>query len=331
MEKSQIFFSQNVSPEKANRITEQAGIARTDNLGKYLGVPSLHGRMSTSMYAPLIERIDGSLDGWKNKYLTLAGRHILAQSVLNTIPYYAMQTTYIPMGVCEKIEGKIRKFIWGSSYHLIDWNTVTKAKHEGGLGLQRLRDMNLTFLDKVGWQLINDRKALWAQVISAKYLQEEKGNNGLISKHGASNLWRGICRATPIINTRVRKVVRSGQNMSFWNERWLKGNPLIHEAGINITDVDMNKKVADYWVPKQGWNQNDLVNILPSATLNELNYYILDESGKRDVLYWEHESSGRFSVSSAYNISVQGTRKAGHSDWCNIWKIKVPNRICMFL
>lgn len=62
----------------------------------------------------MIERIDNKLDGWKSKLLTLEGRQVLAQSALCTIPYFTMQSTIFPVGVCDYIDRKVRSFIWGS-------------------------------------------------------------------------------------------------------------------------------------------------------------------------------------------------------------------------
>lgn len=47
----------------------------------------------------------------KTKYLTLAGRHVIAQFALSTIPYYVMQSTLIPKGVCDLIDRKVKMFL----------------------------------------------------------------------------------------------------------------------------------------------------------------------------------------------------------------------------
>lgn len=45
--KSQIFFSANVSDNEASQIASMIGFERTTDLGNYLGVPSLHGRVKS--------------------------------------------------------------------------------------------------------------------------------------------------------------------------------------------------------------------------------------------------------------------------------------------
>lgn len=132
--KSNIFFSPHIEDSRA----EIAGIPRLKNMGKYLGVPSVHGRATASIYSPIIDTIQGRLEGWKSKILSQAGRAILANSVLSSIPIYTMQTNLLPKGACNKIEQIIRGFIW-NGMHLVRWDKVTKTKAEGGLGIRNLR------------------------------------------------------------------------------------------------------------------------------------------------------------------------------------------------
>lgn len=104
----------NVEHELAIKIAGAIGMHHTTYMGKYLGVQTIQGRVTNSMFNPLLDRINTKLDGWKMKYLSLAGRQVMALSVLATIPYYTMQVTALPSGVCEAIDMKVRNFIWGS-------------------------------------------------------------------------------------------------------------------------------------------------------------------------------------------------------------------------
>lgn len=49
----------------------------TDNLGKYLGVPLLHGRESKRVYYGIIDKVKVGLSGWSASSLSLADRTIL--------------------------------------------------------------------------------------------------------------------------------------------------------------------------------------------------------------------------------------------------------------
>ena len=190
-------------------------------MGRYLGVPSIHGRVTRNMYNDIVERVSSRLEGWKSKYLSLAGRQVMAQSVLSSIPLYSMQTTLLPMRICSKIEKIIRNFLWGGTNgerkcSLIKWEMVVKSKNEGGLGIKSLHQMNLAFLAKLCWKMLKEKESLWVRVVSQKYIHNDAQVTSFKSKTLSSNVWQGLIRAAPDLNMRVRGLVTNGRDMSFW-------------------------------------------------------------------------------------------------------------------
>ncbi|CAN1146404.1 Putative ribonuclease H protein At1g65750, partial [Linum perenne] len=74
--------------------------------------------------------------------------------VLGDIPVYAKQTTILLTTICEAIDKKIRRFVWGSTpehkkIHMVSWERVCTPKVNGGLGLRRAKDLNFTYLIKL--------------------------------------------------------------------------------------------------------------------------------------------------------------------------------------
>lgn len=98
-EKTQIFFSKNVEPSTAKNISTTNGFSVTNNFGKYLGMPLLHNRVTKATYQEIVDKVDKKLSGRNALHLSLAGRVTLAQSVIQAIPTYAMQTTHLPDGI----------------------------------------------------------------------------------------------------------------------------------------------------------------------------------------------------------------------------------------
>ena len=80
------------------------GFATTDNLGKYLEMPLLHNRVTKAIYQEIVANVDKSLSGWNAMHRSLALRITLAQSVIQAVPIFAMQTTRIPHGILDKID-----------------------------------------------------------------------------------------------------------------------------------------------------------------------------------------------------------------------------------
>lgn len=149
--KSHIFFSPNVHHTRATELSDFLGFRRTSNLGKYLGMPIHHERVSKSTYQYILDKMDTRLSSWKANTLSLAARHTLVSSVVSAMPSYAMQSTLLPATICEEIDKRCRSFLWGSNtsarkVHLVAWDQVCKRKEEGGLGLRHAKRQNNAYM-----------------------------------------------------------------------------------------------------------------------------------------------------------------------------------------
>lgn len=113
LEKSKFFVSPNVQRNKARRISDYCGIKLTRDLGKYLGVPMLHKRVTKQDFIHIIDKVQNRLAGWVSNTLMLAGRSTLIRHVSSTIPCYTMQTMHLPSSVCERLDRMNRNFLWG--------------------------------------------------------------------------------------------------------------------------------------------------------------------------------------------------------------------------
>lgn len=158
LSKSLIYCSLNTCCRVKRKIAEVAKVEVTDKMGSYLGIPILQKRVSKGTFAYIIEKMKRKLAGWKIESLSLAGRRVLAQSALATIPTYTMQAMALPRGVCEEIDRTCRNFLWGEKedkrkIHLVNWNEVCQARDNGGLGLRKAKDFNDAFLAKLAWHM----------------------------------------------------------------------------------------------------------------------------------------------------------------------------------
>ncbi|CAL9021082.1 unnamed protein product, partial [Prunus brigantina] len=85
------------------------------DLGKYLGLPLLHSRVTKGTYNGLLDKVQNRLAAWKRKCLSLAGRATLIQAVTSSIPVYTMQTVKLPGSICEDLDRINRDFFWSGS------------------------------------------------------------------------------------------------------------------------------------------------------------------------------------------------------------------------
>ena len=195
--KSKVFFSHNVNHLRAGEIANTLGFSLSSDLGKYLGLPLHHKRVSKQTYHFILEKVSKKMCSWKASSLSLAGRITLSKSVLAAIPQYYFQTTKLPTSICDNVEKVCRDFIWGDTeekrkVHLVAWRDLCKPRMAGGLGMRNLKLCNQAFLMKIAWGMVHNPEALWVQVLKTKYdcgplkLPEVK------HKPGGSNLWQGI-------------------------------------------------------------------------------------------------------------------------------------------
>ena len=157
----------------------------------------VHNRISKQTYQNIIDKVDNRLSGWNASHLLLARRITLAQSVLQAIHVYAMQTINLLISIKLKIDQLCRRFIWsGSAKHqkmsLVNWDMVCTPKSKGGLGFKKLEIMNHALIMKNNWSLITEPTKLSNQVLLTKYgVQINEVPTSLHTRYG-SPLWKAM-------------------------------------------------------------------------------------------------------------------------------------------
>lgn len=116
IQKSQFLPSKNIPQSKVTKFEGILEIKHTYNIGRYLGFPLLAGRATKNDFSFLLDKINMRLAGWKSKLLSRAGRVTLAKSVISSMPIYRMQNLWLPIGVCDRIDSCMRRFVWGGDH-----------------------------------------------------------------------------------------------------------------------------------------------------------------------------------------------------------------------
>ncbi|CAN1756343.1 Putative ribonuclease H protein At1g65750, partial [Linum perenne] len=318
-------------------ITSILGINATQDLGRYLGVPILHGKVTNHTYSYLLDHLDSKLAGWKADNLSLAGIFTLASSVLNFVPSYAMQTAYLPVGLCDKIDRKIRNFIWGSTdathkIHNVNWQTVCKPKKLGGLGLRSAREHNKAFLMKIVWGLIARPDELWAKVILNKYLDTTGHGFILKRKIGYSAVWRGILNAWNDTLKGVQWSIQDGTRTRFWSDVLLDSDITLIDHALDSKGINPSASVLYFCSSNGVWDIRKLESCLPIDIVLQIGGMTppRQEAGS-DMLIWGLEHNGRFTIRSAYDLLKVHRLEDQNNSWQKIWSWKGPNKIRHFM
>jgi hypothetical protein len=140
----------------------------------YLGLPVGANARKLSTWEPVLKQISAKLNSWGNKYISLGGRIVLLNSVLNSIPIFYLSFFKMPVKVVKKMEGIQRRFLWGGvgdkkKVCWVKWRNVCQPRSKGGLGVRDIKLVNISLLAKWKWRLIDDVPTLWKVVLEDKY------------------------------------------------------------------------------------------------------------------------------------------------------------------
>ncbi|XP_050280616.1 uncharacterized protein LOC126721610 [Quercus robur] len=164
----------------------------------YLGMPLGAHYKNSSIWNPIIERIEKKLASWKQLYLSKGGRLTLLKSTLSSLPTYYLSLFTIPKHVADRLEKIQRDFLWGRSnevfkFSLVAWEKVVWSVESDGLGIWKIGLFNQVLLGKWLWRFGNEITSLWRQVIASKYGEASGGwcTRVVRGTHGCG-MWKSI-------------------------------------------------------------------------------------------------------------------------------------------
>ena len=343
LDKSEVSFSRNVCTDSQNMLLSKLNFRAVLDHGKYLGLPTFVGRSKKVVFQVIQDKLWKKVKGWKERFLSKAGREILLKSVAQAIPTYAMQCFKIPEGVVNSLNALCRNFWWGQQGEerklaLISWNRMCLSKEKGGIGFRNLSAFNDALLAKQCWRMVTNPDSFAARVIKGKYFPRSSFWDATVPPN-SSYTWRSIMGARSLLEHGTRWIVGRGTSVRFWKDKWIPNLP----GGRIFTrppEGHEDDTVAEWRSTDEvGRRGVELAQLVTETEMSAIERVRCGASESPDFLSWCYTKNGEFSVRSAYHLEMD--RRSGNTGgsrgdllkklWKNIWGVQVPPRVKHFV
>ncbi|XP_059668736.1 uncharacterized protein LOC132313810 [Cornus florida] len=163
---------------------------------KYLGLPLSSIGFRKFHCNALTDKISKKLSHWSTKLLSTVGKTELIKSVITPTCLYWCSVFQLPIAVINQIQKMCRDFVWGSreninKLHLLSWDMMCRPKDEGGLGIRKLKDLQVTSQRVLAWDFLLSKDRLWISWFHHRYTTSSNFWNA-IPKISHSILWKNM-------------------------------------------------------------------------------------------------------------------------------------------
>ena len=100
------------------------------------------------------------------------------------------------------------------------WDTLCLPKKEGRMVFKDLANFNDALLAKQAWGLLHNKDSLFYRVFKMKFFPNCSTWEAQDSSSGL-HAWHNILKGRDVLLKGSRWSVRSGENISIWNDAWL--------------------------------------------------------------------------------------------------------------
>jgi len=141
---------------------------------KYLGLEVGGNPRKKHFWEPVLNKLKARLSVLKGRFLSMAGRICLTNSVISAIPLYYLSLFRVPESVCNSIISIQRRFLWewgkvNKPIAWVRWKDVCRPREEGGLGIRDIRMFNHALLAKWRWMCLSQESGRWKELLGSKY------------------------------------------------------------------------------------------------------------------------------------------------------------------
>ena len=219
------------------------------------------------------------------------------------------------------------------------WDSICLPKDLGGLGIRKMREVNLALISKLGWKLLCKVDMMWVSQLRGKYLF----SNSFLSPSLSSSScpWKGILKSHSIISKGAYFKIHNKSSLPVWSSPWIpsiplfipSSSPLLNHPLLDLLVSDLF--LFDHISPLPSWKSPRLSQLFDPHYAREIKK-IRIPLHSFEVYLWTPCLSSLFTTKLAYNlISKPRTSTAispiSPSHWKAMWKLRLTDRLKIFL
>ncbi|XP_058741168.1 uncharacterized protein LOC131613523 [Vicia villosa] len=179
--------------------------------------------------------------------------------------------------------------------HWLAWDKLACPKRDGGLGFRDFWAFNLAMVAKQGWKLLSDPVSLVSRFFKARYFPNSSFLNANLGSN-PSFMWRSLWKARDVLCLGCRWSIGTGSNIKVLHDSWLWGSTYFRVSGLFLEGV-YNLTVQDLLLPNsKQWNVGVVNSLFEQVVADQILNTPLIEEVVDDVLIWNEERSGAYSV-----------------------------------
>ncbi|XP_018458811.1 uncharacterized mitochondrial protein AtMg00310-like [Raphanus sativus] len=256
----------------------------------------------------MVEKIRRKAIGWSTKMLSPAGKLVMLKSVLSAMPSHTMSCFKLPMSVVKRIQSVLTQFWWDSKPEemrmaWISWDTLTKTKGDGRLGIRDIECFNDAMLGKLSWRLLTKPQSLLARILNGKYYAD----NSFLEVQAASGCphgWRGILLGRDLLVEHLGWAIGDGATVRLWDDAWLSTERIQRPMGPATLESKDNLVASLFLEGSNEWDAGKVSRLLPEMETVILSIKTSRQGGP-DRRIWLRSPSGEYSAKTGYVAALE--------------------------
>jgi hypothetical protein len=303
----------------------------------------------------LVAKFERKIGYWCNKWLSLGGRYVLVNSVLQSLSVFWMSMERIPCFILTNLRRLSFNFLWSGQnvnhqFHLCSWEILSRRIRVGDWGLKNLTLFNTTLLANSFWRALTHDN-IWHRIIVDKYL----GNLPLLDwirkpshlQRRVSSIWKGLTLSSPMVFHWLRWRPGSGSDILIGRDkilgledRSILSTPLrSHLTSINILWLAQARDLIRVFPLPNKWLSSGHLNLSGEATTDwdtfssALRSAGISLNSESDTIFWAGgDASGVLTVKKLYTALLQQLDFGIDNLWFHrLWKWLIPLKIKLFI